>query len=124
MAGAEEGRKDRPAIVLALSVTSTRGATRVLIVAVTHTPPNDPADAVPFPMDLKRAMGLDDLPAWIVTTEGNAFDWPGPDLRPVPRRSPRTIYYGRISERLLQQIAASYLANRKRQRGRMVQRSV
>jgi hypothetical protein len=73
MAGAEEGRKDRPTIVLALSVSPTRAATRVLVVAVTHTQPNDPASAVPFPIDLKRAIGLDDLPAWIVTTEGKCL---------------------------------------------------
>jgi hypothetical protein len=123
-AGSEEGRKDRPAIVLALSVALSQNATRVLVVAVTHTAPDDPADAVLFPAGVKRSIGLDEGPAWIVTTEGNAFDRPGPDIRPVPGRHPRTICYGRIPERLLRKIAVSYLANRERQRARLVQRSV
>jgi hypothetical protein len=80
--GQEEGRKDRPAVVLALSVRDAEGATNVLVLAVTHTPPSDFDDAVPFPPDAKRRIGLDDAPAWIVTTEANAFVWPGPDVRP------------------------------------------
>lgn len=103
-AGSEDGRKDRPAVVLALSVVSGGASTRVLVVAVIHTPPRDPADAVAFPSDVKRAIGLGDLPAWIVTTEGNAFVWPGPDIRPVPGRLPPTICYGRVPERLPRRI--------------------
>ena len=120
--GREEGRKDRPAIVLALSVLTEESRVRVLVVAVTHTPPRNAADAVPFPTDLKRSIGLDDRAAWIVTTEANAFSWPGPDVRPVPRRSPHTVIYGRIPEGLLRRIAESYLANRKRQKAPVVSR--
>lgn len=122
-AGREEGRKDRPAVVLALAVVTESETVRVLVVAVTHTAPRDPDDAVPFPVALKRAIGLDDRPAWIVTTEGNAFAWPGPDLRPVRGRMPRTVVYGRVPAGLLRRIAASYLANRTRQRARLVQRA-
>jgi len=89
--GRSEGRKDRPAVVLALSVVAEAGEPRVLVLAVTHAPPRNPGDAVAFPGALKRSIGLDDRPAWIVTTEGNAFTWPGPDLRPVPRSIPRTV---------------------------------
>jgi hypothetical protein len=83
-AGGEEGRKDRPALVLALSVRSAGGEARLLVLVMTHTPSDDPWDAVPFPATEKLRLGLDDAPAWIVTTEGNAFIWPGPDIRPVP----------------------------------------
>ncbi|CAH2605671.1 conserved protein of unknown function (plasmid) [Rhodovastum atsumiense] len=72
-AGREEGRKDRPALVLALAVQISAAHTQILVLAVTHTPPTDPADAVTFPATEKRRLGLDDLPSWIVTTEGNAF---------------------------------------------------
>lgn len=121
--GAEEGRKDRPSVVLAVAVRSIGVSPRVLVMAVTHSPPRDPADAVPFPADLKRSLGLDDRPAWIVTCESNTFLWPGPDIRPVPRVKPLTICYGRVPETLLFRIAASYQANRGRQRGRLVQRT-
>lgn len=121
--GQEEGRKDRPVVVLALSVRDVEGAVNVLALAVTHTPPSDPDDAVPFPHDAKRRLGLDAAPAWIVTTEANAFIWPGPDVRPVPGRVPRTVLYGRIADALLRQVARSYLMNRQKQRSRLVSRT-
>lgn len=120
--GLEDGCKDRPAVVLALSVINEAGRARVLVVAVTHAPPRNPEDAVPFPIEIKRRIRLDDRPAWIVTTEGNAFSWPGPDLRPIPGHRPRTVVYGRIPSALLRRIAASYLANRARQRSGLVER--
>jgi hypothetical protein len=121
--GVEEGRKDRPALVLALSVKEADGTTHVLVLAVTHTPPAAPGDAVPFPLDAKLRIGLDDAPSWIVTTEANAFVWPGPDVRPVPGRTPTTMIYGRIPNALLQRVARSYLINRQKQRSRLVPRT-
>jgi hypothetical protein len=121
--GREEGRKDRPALVLALSVKEADGAIHVLVLAVTHTPPTDPADAVPFPPAAKRRIGLDDAPSWIVTTEANAFIWPGPDVRPVPGRKPPTMIYGKIPDTLLRRVARSYLLNRQKQRSRLVSRT-
>ena len=118
-AGQEEGRKDRPALVLALSVGVQHGMTRLLVVAITHSPGRDPNDAVPVPLDVQRRLGLDDDPAWIVTTEANAFAWPGPDIRPIPGRRPRTVIYGRVPDNLLRQVARSLLANRERQRSRL-----
>jgi hypothetical protein len=121
--GREEGEKDRPALVLSLAVKENDGRTEVLVLAVTHTPSADPDDAVPFPQEIKRRIGLDDAPSWIVTTEANAFLWPGPDIRPVPGRAPTTVVYGRIPDALLRRVARSFLANRNRQRSRRVPRS-
>jgi hypothetical protein len=122
-AGREEGRKDRPVVVLALSIHERDGKTRLLVVPVTHSPIADPRDGVPVPENIKSRIGLDKEPAWIITTEANAFTWPGPDIRPIPRRRPRTIFYGRIPDGLLRQVARSYLANRERQQGRLVSRT-
>jgi len=119
----EEGEKDRPALVLSLTNREADGHTELLVLAVTHTPSADPDDAVPFPAEIKRRIGLDDLPSWIVTTEANAFVWPGPDIRPIPGRTPTTVLYGRVSDGLLRQVARSFLANRNRQRSRRVRRS-
>jgi hypothetical protein len=88
-----------------------------------HTAPAEPANAVRFPAEEKRRLGLDDIPAWIITTEGNAFIWPGPDIRPIPDRAAGTMTYGEVSRSLLQQVARSYLANRERQRSRLVART-
>jgi hypothetical protein len=122
-AGREEGLKDRPALVLALAVRAEGDETQVLVLAVTHSPPRDPADAVAFPAAEKRRLGLDDAPAWIVTTEGNAFIWPGPDIRPVPGRPAGTLTYGQVAPSVLRQAARSYLANREKQRSRAVSRT-
>ena len=121
--GREEGRKDRPTLVLALSVKAQEGMTELLVLAITHTPPASAGDAVILPQDVKRSLGLDDAPSWIVTTEANAFLWPGPDIRPVPSRTPATMIYGRISDNLLRSVARSYLANREKQRNQLIRRT-
>jgi hypothetical protein len=121
--GRDEGRKDRPAVVLALSVMQARGRTRVMVLAVTHSPPRDDTDAVPLSAETRKVVGLGDDPAWVVTTEANSFVWPGPDVRPVPNRRPRVVVYGRLPMTVLRAVAASFLANRERQRARLVNRT-
>ena len=121
--GREEAGKDRPTLVLALSVRSDEGKTEVLVLAVTHSPPETSTDAVALPAEVKRRLRLDSAPSHIVTTEANAFVWPGPDVRPIPGRSPASVVYGRIPDALLQEVARSFLANRKRQRVAMVLRT-
>ena len=89
--GEEEGRKDRPcAIVLVRQIIED--AVIVSVVPVTHSPPSNPADAVVMPPGLKRHLGLDDQPSWIVISELNDFVWPGPDLRPIPGKTDRYDY--------------------------------
>ncbi len=122
-AGREEGRKDRPALVLALAVHIEARQTHVLVLAVTHAPPRNMSDAVPFPDAEKRRLALDDIPAWIVTSEGNSFVWPGPDVRPIPGQPAGNRTYGRVSSALLRRVARAYLDNRRRQRARLVARS-
>ena len=122
--GREEGRKDRPALVLALSIVQRDGAAEVLVLPMTHTPPRNASDAVAVPPDVRRGLRLDEEPGWIVTTEANSFVWPGPDIRPVPRSRPPSATYGKIPEGLLRKVARSFLANRERQRTALVRRSV
>lgn len=121
--GRDEGIKDRPSLVLALSVIADNRQLRVLVLAITHVRPKSASDAVALPPDTKRALGLDDTPSWVVTTEANSFVWPGPDIRPVPGRKPYSPFYGRIPAPLLAKVARSYLANRNRQKARMIPRS-
>lgn len=119
----EEGRKDRPAVVLAIAVRTHDDRTEVLVLPVTHTPPAAPSDAIAIPLQVKRRLKLDQDASWIVTSEANAFIWPGPDIRPVPNRDPTTVIYGRIPSDLLQSVARSFLANRERQQARVVPRT-
>jgi len=121
--GQQEGLKDRPALVVALSIRSGEGTAKILAVAITHAPPRDPLDAIPFPVDLSQKLGLGDKPSWIVTAEGNSFTWPGPDVRPISKRRPLTVVYGRVPEALLRRAIASYLQNVRKQKARLVIRS-
>ncbi|MBU6443244.1 MAG: type II toxin-antitoxin system PemK/MazF family toxin [Alphaproteobacteria bacterium] len=121
--GREEAQKDRPALVLALSVRTSDDRTEVLVLAITHTPPTRQTEAVALPPQVKRRLKLDDDASWIVTTEANAFIWPGPDIRPIPNRAHLGVVYGKIPEDLLQAVARSFLANRKRQQTKFVPRS-
>lgn len=79
-AGQEEGRKNRPSVVVLTVERDSDGATIVVLLPVTHSPPHDVASAVEIPAAVKRHLGLDDERSWVVVTEGNKFVWPG--LRP------------------------------------------
>ena len=80
-AGREEGRKDRPSVIVLAVERSANDTTVVVVLPITHTPPTDPASAVEIPAAVKRHLGLDDERSWIVVAEGNEFDWPGYDIR-------------------------------------------
>jgi hypothetical protein len=67
-------------IVLAVG-REANGATVVTVLPITHSAPAEPAAAVEIPMPVKRHLGLDDDPSWIIVAEGNEFVWPGYDLR-------------------------------------------
>src|ERR1700682_4261156 len=84
-AGREEGRKDRPSVIVLAVERPANDATIVVVLPITHTPPDDPAAAVEIPAGVKRLLGLDDERSWILVAEGNEFDWPGYDLRKIGR---------------------------------------
>jgi hypothetical protein len=100
-AGREEGEKDRP---VALLLTKAPGEGECIVLPITRSPPNDPADAVEIPEIERRRLGLDLERSWIVLTEFNAFFWPGADLRPVPNKSPSTVIYGTLSRQLFARV--------------------
>jgi hypothetical protein len=60
------------------------GATAVTVLPITHSTPIDPASAVEIPLPVKRHLGLDDDPSWMVVAKGNEFVWPGYNLRKLP----------------------------------------
>jgi hypothetical protein len=120
--GAEEGVKNRPcAIVAARQLIEER--TVVTVVPVTHTPPTDLAEAVEIPPSLKKHLGLDDMPSWVVVTETNDFLWPGPDLRPCPGVTPIRFDYGMLPPRFFAHIRDRILQAHLRRKLSRVSRS-
>ena len=81
--GRAEGSKYRPAVVVLAVQVGEDGGKTVMVAPVTRSPPEDPRLAVEIPIATKRRLGLDADPSWIVVSELNRFEWPGPDLRPV-----------------------------------------
>ncbi|HET7715214.1 MAG TPA: hypothetical protein VFK86_06275 [Bauldia sp.] len=99
-AGQEEGLKDRPVVVV-LARRAIGERTELLVAPITHSPPA-PSEGVAVPQSVKRHLGLDDEPSWIIVTELNRFVWPGPDIRPAPGRD--TPLYGAVPAKLFEQV--------------------
>ena len=106
--GLEEGRKNRPCVIV-LAVAKPEGdVVRVTVAAVTHTPPHADAIALEMPLKVKMSLGLDDERSWIVLDEVNQFDWPGFDLRSVPGRG-NSYAHGFIPPNLYDEVKATLL---------------
>jgi len=108
-AGNEEGSKDRPCAVL-LATTTANGKQVVTVLPVTHTPPDDERLAVEIPVSTKKRLGLDDSRSWIVLSEANRFQWPGPDLRAVPGDPDAAVAYGLLPAGLYDLVRTKWLA--------------
>jgi hypothetical protein len=105
--GQEEGRKDRPAVIVLAAERASDGAIIVTVLPITHRAPDDPAAGVEIPPTVKRLLGLDLARSWIVVSEGNEFVWPGYDLRKVP--GSRTRYdYGFLPPRFFDQVRKAF----------------
>lgn len=60
--------------------------THLLVAPITHSKPEHPDDGIEVPRSVRKHLGLDREPSWIILTELNRFIWPGPDVRPAPGR--------------------------------------
>ncbi len=109
--GLEEGRKARPCAIV-VSTIDDAGDTKVYVVPVTYSRPDDP-HAVELPAAVKRRLGLDDEPSWIVTSELNRFIWPGFDLQPIARNNPGTFAWGFLPVEVFEAVKRGVAANRK-----------
>jgi mRNA-degrading endonuclease toxin of MazEF toxin-antitoxin module len=95
--GRDHGSKDRPCVVV-LAVKKEAARTRVVVAPITHRAPAIDAGAIPLSSLAKARLGLDEDTSWIVTNDLNAFDWPGPDLRPLnPAGETPRFTYGYLS---------------------------
>jgi hypothetical protein len=120
--GPEEGIKDRPCAIVA-ALAEIDGSIMAYVLPVTHTKPADMDAAVEIPPKVKRHLGLDDEPSWVIVSEWNQFTWPGPDLRRAPGRDERSAVYGFLPDRLFQQIKDRFFAYVQARRGLGVKRT-
>jgi hypothetical protein len=105
--GREEGRKDRPSVIVLAARRGQGNELVVTVLPITHRKPDRAETAVEIPFAVKRHLGLDDDPSWIVVAEGNEFVWPGYDLRP---RADGTYTYGFLPPRLFDRVRDAFVA--------------
>ena len=106
--GRDEGRKDRPSVIVLAVKRDQDGARVVTVLPITHSPPATPGSAIEIPAPIKAHLGLDAQRSWIVVAEGNEFLWPGYDLRKIPHRD--RYDYGFLPPRFFNQILAGFAA--------------
>jgi hypothetical protein len=107
-AGREEGSKDRPCAII-LATSSKVAQTRVVVVPITHRPPSDPKTALELPSAIKKLLSLDDVRSWVILSESNLFNWPGPDLRRVDREENTSFAYGFLPPRFFNELRRRFL---------------
>jgi len=122
LAGQEEGAKDRPCAVV-LAHREEEGKTRVYVLPVTHSPPQDATEAVAIPAAVKQRLQLDHERSWIVVSEANVFTWPGPDLRFLPGRGPASAAYGFLPPALFKVVRDRFLDRARRRQASLVPRT-
>jgi hypothetical protein len=90
------------------------------VVPITHRSPAESAGGLELPPDLKRQLGLDVQPQWVIFDEINRFTWPGYDLRRVPRTNADS--YGMSPEPLFQEILRGVLTRHRARKRTMIDR--
>lgn len=123
LAGRDEGRKDRPCVILLVG-PAREGGTLVTVAPITHTPP-DPerrADAIALPAPTQLRLGLDGERSWVLASDLNQFVWPGFDLRPI-RRGADEVAFGFLPASLVEDLRARVLAVARRGGPILTQRS-
>lgn len=120
--GRDEGGKDRPCAII-LTLPSGEDGQQVLVVPVTHSPPETATGAIELPLAVKRHLGLDSARSWIVYSESNLFRWPGPDLRRAVGRDDGSVAYGFLPPKFFAELRRRFLALESTVRASRVPRS-
>ncbi len=110
LAGHDEGQKDRPCAIIAAIAIDKGKDTRVLVLPITHTTPYPSIEAVEIPALVKKRLGLDGSPSWVVLSEWNEFVWPGPDLRRLPNTDDSSVAYGILPPALFTVIRETFIS--------------
>lgn len=117
--GRDQG-KERPACLVA-AMDSIALPRFVVILAITQARPDKGTVGVEIPAKVREALGLDDVPSWIIVSEHNVDEWPNGGLAPLPGR-PGVFSYGFIPPGLFAQVKAKFLELYERGRSAGVRR--
>lgn len=118
-AGRDHG-KDRPTCLVAASDSLTKPR-YVVLLPITHSPPDANTIGIEIPAKVKQALGLDDARSWVIVSEHNVDEWPNAGLLPLPGR-PDVFSYGFIPPGLFAQIKLRFLELARQGKARAVRR--
>ena len=110
--------KYRPACV-AVATDAETTPRLVMILPMTHSRPTGATAGVEVPAGVRRLLGLDDEPCWVIVTEHNIDHWPSPGITPLPGRR-ETFAYGILPSGLFNRIQTEFF--RRYDRNRAVRR--
>jgi hypothetical protein len=119
--GREEGRKNRPTVIVLCATQAEDQSTIVTVLPITHAAPRNVSDAVEIPQAIKKHLGLDDERSWIIIAEGNEFIWPGFDLRKVPHKD--AYDYGYLPPRFFEKVRDAFVGFTRAEKVKMAGRS-
>lgn len=105
--GMVDPQKYRPSLILAVKEQEEKKL--VYVAPITHTPPFYPEESLLMPMATKERLGLDGQNSWLMLSEVNKFEWPGVDIRRVPRRRERSQFYGFVPGAFLEEAQAKMM---------------
>lgn len=121
-AGVTSG-KDRPCAVVLILDEREDGARRVLLCAITHSPPVAGETAVELPVAVCRHLGFDDERSWIKTEQVNLLIWPKDRIpygvQPVARDR---WFYGMLPQAIGRQVFEQVREKARQRRLRSVDR--
>jgi hypothetical protein len=80
----------------------------VVLLPITHTPPDGDTIGLEIPAKVKQVIGLDDARSFVIVSEHNIDEWPNAGLSPIPGK-PGVFGYGFIPPGLFAQIKARFL---------------
>jgi hypothetical protein len=106
IAGRVQG-KDRPACLVAASESQAEPRLVVLL-PITHTPPDADTIGIEIPVRVKQAIGVDDAPSWVIVSQNNVGEWPNGGLSAVLGK-PNELSYDFIPPDLFARIKAKFL---------------
>ena len=115
----EEGRKDRPALII-LAVEDDDLGLMITVLPIMHSTTLT-AVGLEIPSAVNVHLGLDDQRSWVVVEEGNEFIWPGFDLR--KRKQTGRLEYGFLPPKLFDKIKQAFVGVHQAKKFKIVPRS-
>ena len=105
--GKLEGLKNRPCAVI-IVIENNEAEQIVTVAPITHSAPQDINVAIEIPSKVKHHLGLDGERSWIILDDFDQFQWPGYDLRTIPKKLDEYSYgflppalYAQITQRII-----------------------